>query len=41
MLSHLTASPLLVGNITVRELAQATFVSSATIMYAAVPEAEV
>lgn len=32
VLSHLTNHPLLVGNITVRELAQATFVSSATIM---------
>ena len=32
VLSHLTAHPLLVGNITVRALAQATFVSSATIM---------
>ncbi len=32
VLSHLTAHPLLVGNITVRQLAQATFVSSATIM---------
>ncbi|HEY1847120.1 MAG TPA: MurR/RpiR family transcriptional regulator [Buttiauxella sp.] len=32
VLSHLTEHPLLVGNITVRQLAQATFVSSATIM---------
>lgn len=32
VLSHLTAHPLLVGNITVRELAQATYVSTATIM---------
>jgi DNA-binding MurR/RpiR family transcriptional regulator len=32
VLSHLTEHPLLVGNITVRELAQATFVSTATIM---------
>ena len=32
VLAHLTEHPLLVGNITVRELAQATFVSTATIM---------
>ncbi|ASE42524.1 MULTISPECIES: MurR/RpiR family transcriptional regulator [Citrobacter] len=32
VLAHLTQHPLLVGNITVRELAQATFVSTATIM---------
>lgn len=32
VLAHLTAHPLLVGNITVRDLAQATFVSTATIM---------
>ncbi len=32
VLAHLTAHPLLVGNITVRELAQETFVSTATIM---------
>lgn len=32
VLSHLTEHPLLVGHITVRELAQATFVSTATIM---------
>ncbi len=32
VLSHLTAHPLRVGNITVRELAQETFVSTATIM---------
>ena len=32
VLAHLTAHPLLVGNITVRQLAQATFVSTATIM---------
>lgn len=32
VLAHLTAHPLLVGNITVRNLAQATFVSTATIM---------
>lgn len=32
VLAHLTEHPLLVGNITVRQLAQATFVSTATIM---------
>ncbi|MDZ7324459.1 MurR/RpiR family transcriptional regulator [Kosakonia sacchari] len=32
VLAHLTEHPLLVGNITVRELAQATFVSTATII---------
>lgn len=32
VLAHLTEHPLLVGNITVRELATATFVSTATIM---------
>lgn len=32
VLAHLTDHPLLVGNITVRQLAQATFVSTATIM---------
>lgn len=32
VLAHLTTHPLLVGNITVRELAQETFVSTATIM---------
>jgi len=32
VLAHLTEHPLLVGKITVRELAQATFVSTATIM---------
>ncbi len=32
VLSHLTAHPLRVGNITVRALAQETFVSTATIM---------
>ncbi len=32
VLAHLTEHPLLVGNITVRELALATFVSTATIM---------
>lgn len=32
VLAHLTEHPLLVGNITVRELARATFVSTATIM---------
>ena len=32
VLAHLTAHPLLVGKITVRQLAQATFVSTATIM---------
>lgn len=32
VLAHLTEHPMLVGNITVRELAQATFVSTATIM---------
>jgi len=32
VLAHLTEHPLLVGNITVRELAQVTFVSTATIM---------
>ena len=32
VLAHLTEHPLLVGNITVRELAKATFVSTATIM---------
>ncbi|NCH88326.1 MurR/RpiR family transcriptional regulator [Cronobacter dublinensis] len=32
VLSHLTTHPLRVGNITVRELAQETFVSTATIM---------
>lgn len=32
VLAHLTAHPLLVGNITVRDLAQVTFVSTATIM---------
>ena len=32
VLAHLTEHPLLVGNITVRELAQATYVSTATII---------
>ncbi len=32
VLAHLTEHPLLVGHIRVRELAQATFVSTATIM---------
>ena len=32
VLAHLTDHPLLVGNITVRDLATATFVSTATIM---------
>ncbi|MGY5955887.1 RpiR family transcriptional regulator [Kosakonia sp. BK9b] len=32
VLAHLTEHPLLVGNITIRELAQATFVSTATII---------
>ncbi|OCQ51145.1 HTH-type transcriptional regulator GlvR [Photorhabdus australis subsp. thailandensis] len=32
VLSHLTANPLLIGQITVRELAKATFISPATIM---------